>query len=147
MSLAPIPLAAIPTSEDQSLARESSEAIAKFGDSLPPAHLVVAGVDCPLPNGAAQQVVRMLALMADGRPVKVVPDQSEITVPEAALILDMSANRLIRLLDENLIENRTEGDRRFVILESVLAYDQKRRYRHAVLAKMTQDAQDMGLYD
>ncbi len=147
MSLAPIPTVAIPTSEDQSLARESAETIARFGSPLPKVSLVGEGIDCPIPSGAAEQLAKMLVLMAGGRPVKVVPDQAEITVPEAALILDMSAGRLTRLLDENLIENRMENEHRLVILESVMAYDQKRRYRHALLAKMTQDAQDMGLYD
>jgi hypothetical protein len=141
------PMVAIPSSEDQSLARESVERIARLGDTLPQVRLVGEGIECPIPSGAAEQLAKMLFLMAGGKPVRVVPDQTEITVPEAALILDMSANRLTRLLDENLIENRMENKDRLVILESVLAYDHKRKYRHAILAKMTQEAQEMGLYD
>lgn len=68
----------------------------------------------------------MLALMAEGKPVKVIPDLTEITVREAALILGMSTDRLNRLLNENMIENRKEGDCRLVILESVMEYDREK---------------------
>lgn len=64
--------------------------------------------------------------MAEGKPVKVIPDLTEITVREAALILGMSTDRLNRLLNENMIENRKEGDCRLVILESVMEYDREK---------------------
>lgn len=130
--------------EDKSLAQTAVRAVERSSSAL---RLESEGEIYSMPRDAAKQIVRMLNMMAEGEPVKVVPDLNEITVEQAACILDISVDRMNRLLNENLIPSRKEGDIRRIVLESVLEYDRKKKYRHALLEQLTQEAQDMGLYD
>lgn len=147
MSLANLPIAPSLTSEEQSLARVSSETIAKFGNSLPQFSLVSDGIDCPLPTGATQQVFKILALMADGQPVEIVPGLAELTVHQAATFLDETEGYVNELLDDSDLTFRQEGDQRLIQRESLLEFAQEKRRSGDLLAKITQDAQEMGLYE
>ena len=85
--------------------------------------------------------------MADGQEVEVVPAQSELTIRQAAKFLSMSETRVIRLLDDNIIRYRQEGDERLVDRESMLEYDQKKKRGISILAEIARESQEMGLYD
>lgn len=100
-------------------------------------------------RAAMAELVRLSEEMGlyDGKPLKTVSDLRELSVEDAALILNMSKNRVNRLLDENLIESRTQDNVRLILWESLLKYDQKRKHRQALLGQLTREAQEMGLYD
>jgi len=83
----------------------------------------------------------------DGRDVAVFPTVSECTVAQAAALLDMSEQRLHRLLDAGRIEFRQEDGERLVERNSLLDYEQRRAARSAALDEMVRLDQEMGLYD
>lgn len=147
MPLADSPITEFPSSEDQSLARKSSKTIAEFGGSFPQISLVGDGIDCPVPPGAVQQFAKILSLMAAGQPVEVVPGLPELTVQQAARFLDFTEGHINELLDDNVLEHRQDGDLRFIKRDSLLQFEQEHRRSSVILARLTQEAQEMGLYD
>jgi excisionase family DNA binding protein len=100
-----------------------------------------------LPRGAVELLARVLAHMAAGRGVSVVPAHAELTTQKAADLLNVSRPYLIGLLDAGKIEYRKVGKHRRVRVDSLLNYkrqdDQKRRQAADELAELNQD---MGLY-
>jgi excisionase family DNA binding protein len=99
-----------------------------------------------LPRGAVELLASVLAHMAAGRTVSVVPSHAELTTQQAADLLNVSRPFLIGLLEAGEIEYRTVGTHRRVKAESVLDYrrrdDQKRRDAADELTALNQD---MGL--
>ena len=72
---------------------------------------------------------------------------SELTVSQAALLLDVPVGYIDDILEDNLIKHRQEGDLRLVDYDSFFKF--KRRYdsRNAALDEIMQWEQEMGLYD
>ncbi|MFJ6212727.1 excisionase family DNA-binding protein [Streptomyces sp. NPDC092296] len=99
-----------------------------------------------LPREAVELLARVLALMAAGRTVSVVPAHAELTTQQAADLLNVSRPFLIGLLKADEIEYRMVGTHRRIRAESLLAYkhrdDQSRR---AAADELTALNQEMGL--
>ena len=99
-----------------------------------------------LPRSAVELLARVLAHMAAGQGVSVVPAHAELTTQQAAGLLNVSRPFLIGLLDAGEIEYRTVGKHRRVKAESLLAYraadDSSRRTAADELSALTQE---MGL--
>lgn len=99
-----------------------------------------------LPRGAIELLARVLAHMANGQGVSVVPADAELTTQQAASLLNVSRPYLIGLLDAGEIEYRLVGKHRRVRADSLLAYlriDDQRRRRTA--DDLTVLNQEMGL--
>ena len=75
------------------------------------------------------------------------PTMSECTVAQAAQILDMSEGCVEELLDDNVIEYRQIGDERLVQRDSLQEFNTDYREGLKVLAEITLEWQEMGLYD
>ncbi|MEU9286407.1 helix-turn-helix domain-containing protein [Streptomyces sp. NPDC048275] len=99
-----------------------------------------------LPRGAVELLATVLAHMAAGRAVSVVPAHAELTTQQAADLLNVSRPFLIGLLNSGEIEYRTVGTHRRVRAESLLDYrrrdDQARREAADELTALNQE---MGL--
>lgn len=100
-----------------------------------------------LPRGAVELLARILAHMAAGQGVSVVPAHAELTTQQAADLLNVSRPYLISLLDAGRIEYRKVGKHRRVRVDSLMDHlrmdDQERR---KVADELTELNQDMGLY-
>jgi excisionase family DNA binding protein len=99
-----------------------------------------------LPRAAVELFAQILAFMAAGRGVSVVPADAELTTQQAADLLNVSRPYLIGLLDTDAIEYRKVGSHRRIKASSLLEYmrDDDRRRRLAA-DELTALTQEMGL--
>ena len=99
-----------------------------------------------VPRGAVELLAQILAHMAVGQGVSVVPAHAELTTQQAAGLLNVSRPFLIGLLEAGEIEYRKVGKHRRIKVQSLMAYmaldDQKRR---EVADELTALNQEMGL--
>jgi excisionase family DNA binding protein len=104
------------------------------------------GGELVLPRAAVELFAQILAFMAAGHGVSVVPADAELTTQQAADLLNVSRPYLIGLLDAEAIEYRRVGKHRRIKAASLLEYrrrdDQRRRTAADDLAALTQE---MGL--
>lgn len=99
-----------------------------------------------VPRGAFELMVRILAHLAAGRGVSVVPEHAELTTQQAADLLKVSRPYLIGLLKAGEIDYRQVGKHRRVLAASLIDYmrrdDVRRRDAADELAELSQE---MGL--
>jgi excisionase family DNA binding protein len=99
-----------------------------------------------IPAEAFEMFLAVLAQMANGNAVTVVPVHAELTTQEAAEMLNVSRPHLVKLLDENKIPHRMVGTHRRVLVADLLAFkrDDDAR-RKAVADELTAEAEKLGL--
>ena len=86
-------------------------------------------------------------LATDGQNVGLFPPPSELTVAQAAKLLDMSEACLNELLDIDVLEFRQENGERFILWSRVLEFDQEQKRMETGLNEIVRMSQEMGLYD
>jgi excisionase family DNA binding protein len=95
--------------------------------------LVVAdehGESLTVPRPAVELLARVLAHMAAGQGVSIVPSQAELTTQQAADMLNVSRPYLIGLLEQGEIDYRKVGTHRRIKAASLIEYmreDDRRR--------------------
>ncbi|MBB6118452.1 helix-turn-helix domain-containing protein [Nocardiopsis algeriensis] len=96
-----------------------------------------------LPREAVELLAGVLAHMAAGRGVSVVPDHAELTTQQAADMLNVSRPYLIGLLQAGEIDYRKVGTHRRIQASSLMEYmrrdDQRRREAADELSAMTRE--------
>lgn len=96
-----------------------------------------------VPRSAVELLARVLAHMAAGQGVSVVPAHAELTTQQAAELLNVSRPFLIGLLDAGEIEYRKVGKHRRIKAQSLMAYmardDQDRREAADELTRLNQE--------
>jgi excisionase family DNA binding protein len=100
-----------------------------------------------LPRPALAMFAYVLAQLAEGRGVSVVPSEVELTTQQAADMLNVSRPYLIDLLERGEIPFRKVGRHRRVSMEALLDY--KRRDdadRRRAADDLTDLSQELGLY-
>ena len=106
------------------------------------------GETIALPESVFYVLERVAEVMAQGDSITVVPIGKEITTQQAADLLNVSRQYLVRLLDEGRIAFRRTGKHRRLRIEDVLAFKDKRdKDRRAGLRELSQVTQESGGYD
>lgn len=104
------------------------------------AHLV------ELPTTALRLLVDILAELADGNAVKVVPIHTELTTQEAADLLNVSRPHLVKLLETHALPFHKTGKHRRVRFADLMRYKAEReRTSEEAMAALAKQAQDLGL--
>lgn len=88
------------------------------------------GESLTVPRPAVELLARVLAHMAAGQGVSIVPSQAELTTQQAADMLNVSRPYFIGLLERGEIDYRKVGTHRRILAESLMAYmreDDRRR--------------------
>lgn len=76
------------------------------------------------------------------------PDESEeISIPDAARVLDVSPREVEYLINAGLLPHQTSGSSQRVRTSDVLAYKELVDRRHAALDEIVALSQETGLYD
>lgn len=140
----------LPDPETVTLARASAEELSKLLAELPEAdraRVQLDGRDLVLPRQALALLRDLLAEMAQGNAVTIVPTHAELTTQQAADLLNVSRPHLVKLLEEGAIPFSRVGTHRRIRYEDLMAYKSERDERsRAALDELVEQAQeyDMG---
>ncbi len=101
-----------------------------------------------LPPALQDVLVHVVDAMRHGQAVTLAPRAQRLTTQEAADLLGISRPTLIKLLEDGKIPYETPGRHRRIKLVDLLTYQSLRStQRQRALAEMTEEAQELGLYD
>jgi len=141
-----------PSAADAQLAQLSVEKVARVLADEPERALRIQiesaprGESIEIPHAAFRMLHDILSEMAQGNAISLVPTHAEVSIREAADLLNVSPAYMMELLEQQTIPCRgDELDRRILVrdlLQYKLAVDQKRL---AVLNELTSQAQELGL--
>jgi excisionase family DNA binding protein len=106
------------------------------------------GETIALPASVFYVLERVAEVLARGDSITVVPVGREMTTQQAADLVNVSRQYLVRLLDEGRIAFRKTGKHRRLRIEDVLEFKNKRdKDRRAGLRELSQITQAFGGYD
>jgi excisionase family DNA binding protein len=99
-----------------------------------------------LPTSALRLLVDILAELADGNAVKVVPVHAELTTQEAADLLNVSRPHLVKLLESNALPYHKTGKHRRVRFADLMRFKAERdRASEHAMEELARQAQDLDI--
>lgn len=138
----------LPTRQDAELARTSSRLLAACIGQGPTARLrVIDGQDAiEVPVAALRMLVDILANMAEGNAISLVPIHAELTTQQAADFLGVSRPHLVGLVDKGEIPHHKVGTHRRIFFRDLLEYRKERiGQSKAALDALAEQAQKLGM--
>src|SRR5882757_11196491 len=140
-----------PGADESALAREALVQVRRVLDEHPREDLPVEFAPeegretVTVPRVAVDLLVRVLANLAAGQGVTLVPAHAELTTQQAADLLNVSRPFLIKLLDERKIHYRTVGTHRRIMASSLLDYQRRDDVeRREAADELASTAREMG---
>lgn len=142
----------VPTQQETVLAEQSIKVLISYMKSTknPMLELLKNGKEgkqITIPASALKLLIDILAQMAKGNAVTIIPVHAELTTQEAADLLNVSRPFLVELLEQGKIPHRKVGSRRRIYVKDLLHYkDNIDKQRLKVLEELSEEAQkhDMG---
>jgi excisionase family DNA binding protein len=99
-----------------------------------------------LPTSALRLLVDILAELAEGNAVKVVPVHAELTTQEAADLLNVSRPHLIKLLEDGMLPFHKTGKHRRVRFADLMRFKSRRdRDSELAMEALAKQAQELAL--
>lgn len=100
-----------------------------------------------LPETVANVLRQVVSVLAQGEAVAIVPVQKELTTQQAADLLNVSRQYLVRLLDEGKIPFSRTGTHRRITFGDLMEFKRERdEQRRRGLAELSRLSQESGLY-
>lgn len=100
-----------------------------------------------LPTSALGLLVDILAELADGNAVKVVPVHAKLTAQEAADMLNVSRPHLVKQLEDGAMSFNRTGKHRRVRFTDLMQYkDAHDRTSAEAMAELARQAQEAGIW-
>lgn len=141
--------AVAPSEADAQLADESARFLSRYQDK--DLKLMIAANGDPeqavvLPASAVRLLVRILAEMAEGNAVTLIPIHAELTTQQAAQLLGVSRPFLIKQLESGDVPFRKVGSHRRIPFSALMEYKRKVDKRRAdALAALAEQAQKLNM--
>ena len=105
------------------------------------------GESAAIPESVLDALARVTEILSRGDAFAVVSISEELTTQQAADILNVSRQYLVRLLDEGRIPCTRTGKHRRVFVSDLIAFKRERdRSRRAALDELTRLSEDAGGY-
>lgn len=99
-----------------------------------------------LPTSALRLLVDVLAELAQGNAVRVVPVHAELTTQEAADLLNVSRPHLVKLLEEGELPFHKTGKHRRVRFSDLMLFKSAReRASEEAMRELAEQAQELGM--
>lgn len=131
--------------------RRQIERIEDLFDRREPWTLMLAGPDgehVELPDSLQVVVRQLISVLARGEAVSIVSVHKDLTTQQAADLLNVSRQYLVRLLDDEQLPFHRVGTHRRIKLGDVMRYKRHRdRERQRGLDDLTRMSQELGLYE
>lgn len=141
----------VPTKQETAIAEQSTKILSSYIEStnLPAFQLLKEGKpgkQIAIPVSALRLLIDILAQMAEGNSITLIPVHAELTTQEAADLLNVSRPFLVELLEKKEIPFRKVGTRRRVLAKDVLEYKNKiDKERLKVLEELSEQAQKLNM--
>jgi excisionase family DNA binding protein len=98
-----------------------------------------------VPRPAAVMLAQVLALLANGQGVQIMPDRAMLTTQQAADVMNVSRPYLIGLLEQGQIPYEMVGTHRRIAFADLMEYKRKDdQRRRAVLDELTALGEELG---
>ena len=137
-----------PSDEDRQIAVESSRQLAALigkGDKAK-IRIIDGGDDITVPVSAMRMLVDILAHMAEGEAVSLIPQHAELTTQQAADFLNVSRPFFVKLLEDGKLDFHKVGSHRRVYFRDLVTYkDQSMDERRKILDELATQAQELDM--
>jgi len=101
-----------------------------------------------LPDPLQRLFRQLVRVLARGEAVSIVPVHKELTTQQAADLLNVSRQYLVRLLDQDELPYHRVGTHRRIKFGDLMGYKRRRdRERRSGLDELTRLSQELGLYE
>lgn len=135
-----------PTEDESALAKESGPKLAHF--VMEELSVRISNVEEPivLPAAAVRLLVDLLAAMAEGNAVTLIPIQAELTTQQAADLLGVSRPFLVKQIQEGKLPHRKVGTHRRILFKDLMVYKHAgEKDREKVLDELAAQGQDLDM--
>jgi excisionase family DNA binding protein len=139
------------TEEETQMVKAAEKMLMKSLDHSRAATITVEAEDGTAPTVAVPpQVLKVIAqalgLMAQGRPIVLMPEKHELSTVEAANFLNVSRPFVIKEIDAGRLKHRMVGSHRRILYTDLLEYARAMRTdQESALDEMAEDARSLGL--
>ncbi|MEG4441555.1 excisionase family DNA-binding protein [Microcoleus sp. AT9_B5] len=142
-----------PSPESVLITEQETEAIKKLQQILSiesaQVKLVTSnGEEILIPESVYNLLGQIVRAMASGQAVSIVTHNRELTVHQAADLLNVSRSFIVKLLDEGAIPYIEVGSRRRILFQDLMTYNQQRKVqRRQLLDELIEMTEEAGLYE